>query len=110
MKISMFFFMKSDCCNKSKKESKDVIDLCNFLKVISDKNRLKIICLLGNEPLCVCKIVKALNLSQKLTSHHLGQLKKVGILERKKEGSFAYYNLNKKVLKEKSKLLNQLIR
>lgn len=106
----MFFFMKSDCCNKNKKESKDIMDLCNFLKIISDKNRLKIICLLGDESLCVCKIFKALNLSQKLTSHHLGQLKKAGILERKKRGSFAYYNLNKKVLKERSKLLNQLIR
>lgn len=59
--------------------------------------------------LCVCKIFQALNLSQKLTSHHLGQLKKVGILDRKKEGSFVYYSLNKKVLKEKSKLLNKLI-
>lgn len=106
----MFFFMKSKSCNKNKKESKDVLDLCNFLKIISDKNRLKIICLLGSGSLCVCKIFKALNLSQKLTSHHLGQLKKAGILDRKKEGSFVYYNLNKKILKEKSELLNQLIK
>lgn len=87
-----------------------MVDLCNFLKIISDKNRLKIICLLKEKSLCVCKIFQALNISQKLTSHHLGQLKKAGILNREKEGSFVYYSLNKEVLKERSKLLNELIK
>ncbi|MEF3692467.1 MAG: metalloregulator ArsR/SmtB family transcription factor, partial [Candidatus Moraniibacteriota bacterium] len=62
------------------------------------------------ESLCVCKIFKALKISQKLTSHHLGQLKKAGILDRRKEGIFVYYSLNKKIIKEKSKLLNNLIK
>lgn len=102
--------MNLNCFSSGKKENKNISEIYNFLKIISDKNRLKIICLLKEKPLCVCKIFQALNISQKLTSHHLGQLKKAGILNRKKEGSFVYYSLNKKIIKEKSKLLNQLIK
>lgn len=102
--------MNFNCCSNDKQESGEIIKIYNFLKVIGDKNRLKIICLLKKESLCVCEIFKALDISQKLTSHHLGQLTRIGILSRKKEGSFVYYNLNKEILKEKSKLLNQIIK
>jgi len=102
--------MNFKCCSRDKKEGGEIIEIYDFLKVIGDKNRLKIICLLRKAPLCVCEIFKALDISQKLTSHHLGQLKRVGILSRKKEGSFVYYSLNKEVFKEKSRLLNQIIK
>lgn len=105
-----FIYMNFKCCSKDKKENNDLVEVYNFLKVIGDKNRLRIICLLRKKPLCVCKIFKALKISQKLTSHHLGQLKKAGILERKKEGSFVHYSLNKETMSKKSKLLNQLIK
>jgi ArsR family transcriptional regulator len=101
--------MDLDCFSKRKGENKNLSEVYNFLKIISDKNRLKIFCLLKKKPLCVCKIFQALNISQKLTSHHLGQLRRAGILDMRKEGSFVYYSLNKKVLKEKNKLLNKLI-
>jgi len=102
--------MNPDCFSRGKRENENLSEIYNFLKIISDKNRLKIVCLLREKPLCVCKIFKALNISQKLTSHHLGQLKKIGILDKKKEGSFAYYSLNKKMFDEKIKLLNKLIK
>lgn len=102
--------MNFRCCSKDKKENKGIVEIYDFLKIIGDKNRLKIICLLGEKPLCVCEIFKALGISQKLTSHHLGQLTRFGILNRKKEGSFVYYSLNKEILREKSRLLNQIIR
>jgi len=102
--------MDFKCFQKGSKKGENLAEVYNFLKIISEKNRLRIICLLKKETLCVCKIFQALNISQKLTSHHLGELKKVGILNKKKEGSFVYYSLNKKMLDEKIKLLNQLIK
>lgn len=102
--------MDAKCFQKGSKKGENLAEVYNFLKIISDKNRLKIICLLKKETLCVCKIFQALNISQKLTSHHLGKLKKAGLLDKKREGSFVYYSLNKKIFNEKIKLLNQLIK
>lgn len=70
-----------------------------FLKVIADTNRFKILIFLKNKPQCVCKIFPMLKISQKLASHHLLQLKKIGLVNQKREGNFIYYSVNKKVLK-----------
>jgi ArsR family transcriptional regulator len=102
--------MNFKCCSKDKKESKDIVEIYDFLKVMGDKNRLRVVCLLRKKPLCVCEIFRALKISQKLTSHHLGQLKKLGVLDKRKEGSFVYYSLNKKIISEKNNLLNQIIK
>ena len=102
--------MDAKCFQKGAGRSENLNEVYDFLKIISEKNRLRIICLLRQKTLCVCEIYKALKISQKLTSHHLGELKKVGILNKKKEGSFVYYSLNKKMFDEKIKLLNQLIK
>lgn len=102
--------MDFKCFQKGAGRSENLNEVYDFLKIISEKNRLRIICLLRQKTLCVCEIYKALKISQKLTSHHLGQLRRQGLLDKKKEGSFVYYSLNKKMFDEKIKLLNQLIK
>lgn len=89
---------------------KDLTEICQFLKVISDQNRLQIIRLLKTGPHCVCQIFPALGISQKLASHHLKQLKKAGLLKEKRVGTFTFYRLDKKSLQSHRQKLNQLIR
>lgn len=43
--------------------------------------------------MCVCEIMAALDMTQPTASHHLGLLEKEGLLERRKEGKWAYYSL-----------------
>lgn len=74
--------MTSDCCRAAR-----------LLKIVGEENRLRILCLLQEESLCVCEIFEKLNLPQNLTSHHLGVLKKAGLVDDKKRGQWVYYSL-----------------
>lgn len=102
--------MEFSCCVKNSSEEKDIVRLYDFLRAIADKNRLKILCVLKNGPKCVCEIFPEVGISQKLVSHHLGQLKKTGILTEKRDGNFIRYGLDKKVIKEYKMIFNQLIK
>jgi ArsR family transcriptional regulator len=63
--------------------------------------------LLRQSPHCVCDIESHTKLSQTLISHHLADLLKAGLIERKKDGKFIEYSLNpkgKKVVTNLAKL------
>lgn len=98
------------CCATSSDEEKDIGKTYAFLRAVSDPNRLKILCVLQSGSKCVCEIVAAVGISDKLASHHLGQLKKVGLLDEKREGNFIRYSLNRKAIREYKKILNQVIK
>jgi ArsR family transcriptional regulator len=102
--------MEFKCCTKNSQEDKEVKEIYAFLKAISDANRLKIICILKTGSKCECEIFPAVGISQKLASHHLLQLTKVGILEREREGNFMRYALNQKALVRYKKMFNRIIK
>ena len=102
--------MKFQCCAKNSSEQKNIRETYLFLKAIADKNRLKILCVLKEGSKSVCEIFPAVGISQKLASHHLGQLKKIGLLSDERKGNFIYYSLNKKVIREYKKIFNQIIK
>ena len=63
---------------------------------LADKNRLKIVSMLlkfGTGECCVCEFEPELGISQPTVSYHLKRLTDVGLLEREKRGTFAYYRL-----------------
>lgn len=80
-----------------------------FLKIISDINRLKIICLLSQKTQCVCEIWEVLGIPQNLASYHLKTLKDFNLLESKKNGLKVIYHLNKKELRKYNKMLNHFL-
>jgi len=96
--------MKLDCC-ESQKSKKELLEAVNFLKAISEENRLKILCILQKSNLCVCDIWQHLDLPQNLVSHHLKVLKDFGLVESKKEGTKVIYSLNSEITKKYIKLL-----
>jgi ArsR family transcriptional regulator len=100
--------MKPKCCI-DKKSVANLSQTAEFLKIISEKNRLKILCLLREEEKCVCDIWQCLNLAQNLTSHHLKVLKNFGLVSSRQEGLKVIYSINKKVVKRFSKLLNNYL-
>jgi len=100
--------MKSNCC-KNEKTKNELDDLVGFLKIISEENRLRILCLLQQGELCVYEIWEYLELSQNLVSHHLRVLREIGLIESRKEGTHVIYSLNSKNTKKYSTLLSQFI-
>ena len=70
-----------------------ITGLAEDLKVLSDVNRLRILCLLLGGERCVCEVERELGISQQLASHHLNVLKDSGFLRSRKEGSSSYYSV-----------------
>ena len=64
-----------------------------IMKALSDPNRVKIIKMLQQRPLCVCEIRSALGISQPNVSNHLRILENVGLVEYYKEGLWVNYYL-----------------
>jgi len=92
------------------KDSPDLELTLDFLKIITDRNRLKIIYfLLANNEQCVCKIHSYLELAQNLISHHLKVLKNFGLLNSRKEGLNVYYSINNEEFEKQKKILIELL-
>ncbi|MGM0380325.1 MAG: ArsR/SmtB family transcription factor [Bacillota bacterium] len=70
-----------------------------IFKALSSENRLKIIEILDENPMCACKIMEKLNLSQSTISHHIKILKDCDLVNCKKEGKWHHYSINLKALK-----------
>ncbi len=100
--------MKPKCFN-SKKSLTEISQISEFLKIISEENRLKILCLLKENEMCVCDIWQYLGLAQNLTSHHLKVLKDFDLIFSKQEGLRVIYSINKNTIKKHSKLLNNYL-
>ena len=80
-------------------------------KALADPTRVKILALLKakgrsccdlitrSEPgLCACDIEEAVKLSQAAVSHHMGLLRRAGLVEAEKRGRWMYYRRNEAAL------------
>ena len=76
-------------------------------KALGDPTRVKILSLLkakgrsccelitrGEPGLCACDIEEAVGLSQAAVSHHMGLLRRAGLVEAEKRGRWVYYRRN----------------
>jgi len=88
--------MSSYSCSSSVSESKQIIALVELLKLVSEENRLKMLCVLRRGEHCVCEIMENVKMSQSLISHHLSELKQAGIVVDDKRGLRVYYSLTDK--------------
>jgi DNA-binding transcriptional ArsR family regulator len=81
------------CCTPLSVESKQVFSLSSLLKILAEESRLKILCILRRGEHCVSDIMKHVEMSQSLISHHLGDLKEAGVVSDDKRGLRVYYRL-----------------
>jgi ArsR family transcriptional regulator len=63
------------------------------LKAIAHPLRLKILCILGSEEVCVQDIVEAVGTSQSNISQHLAILRDKGVLQTRKDANRVYYRV-----------------
>ncbi|MGC1272088.1 MAG: metalloregulator ArsR/SmtB family transcription factor [Planctomycetaceae bacterium] len=64
-----------------------------LFRALSDRTRLRILCLLRRGELCVCDLVTALDIPQPTASRHLASLKRAGIVAVRKDGHWSHYRL-----------------
>jgi ArsR family transcriptional regulator, arsenate/arsenite/antimonite-responsive transcriptional repressor len=68
-------------------------DLEKFFVALSDRNRLRLINLMGEDEVCVCFFVEILKMPQPRVSRHLAYLRRAGIVEARREGKWMHYRL-----------------
>lgn len=71
-------------------------DLEQILKVLADKNRMRIIKLLEKRKMCVCELTYILGIKQPSVSRHLKKLRECGIIQEEKNSYWKDYYLIKK--------------
>jgi ArsR family transcriptional regulator, arsenate/arsenite/antimonite-responsive transcriptional repressor len=86
-----------DCCAPIARPAlseEHAADLERVFAALADKHRVRIVNLLAaRESVCVCELVPSLGLAQPTVSYHLKQLADVGLVERERRGTYAYYRL-----------------
>lgn len=100
--------MKPKCC-RNKESTAELGQAVEFLKVVAEENRMKILCILRSGEKCVCDIWQFLDIPQNLTSHHLKVLKDFGLVDDRKDGLRVYYSINKKEVNKYNSLLNKFL-
>jgi ArsR family transcriptional regulator len=96
--------------------------LAAAFKALSDPTRVKILSLLKargrsccgliskNEPgLCACDIEDAVKLSQASVSHHMGLLRRAGLVDAEKRGRWMYYRRNEAALARLAELVAKAV-
>ena len=71
----------------------DMAELAELYKVFGDSSRVRILCTLSQQELCVCDLAELLRLSQSAVSHQLRVLKSSKLVKFRKEGKTVYYSL-----------------
>ena len=80
-------------------------NIADQLKALSDETRLRIVNLLYDKELCVCDILKVLDITQTKASRHLAYLKNNGFVKDRKEAQWSHYAL----IKKENELLKVLV-
>ena len=78
-------------------------------KVLGNETRLEIIKFLASGEKCVCNIYEHLKLTQNLVSHHLGILRKSGLIIASREGKWVHYALNEAEIQNLESLLSNIL-
>lgn len=80
--------------------------LAPLFKALGDPVRLRIASMIAARPeVCVCEITPAFEVSSATVSHHLKTLRKAGLVEGERRGTFVYYRMVPAALAELSALL-----
>lgn len=68
-------------------------NLEKFFLALADRNRLRLLNLMGDDEICVCFFVEILNMPQPKVSRHLAYLRNAGIVVARREGKWIHYRM-----------------
>jgi ArsR family transcriptional regulator len=72
----------------------------SFFKVVGDEKRMKILCAISKDELCVNDIAAAVDMTKSAVSHQLRVLRENNLVKFEKKGKHAYYSLADDHVKE----------
>lgn len=80
---------------KSKMPELDILfSLAELFKMFGDTTRIRIMCALFENELCVCDIAEILGMGQSAVSHQLRLLRTANLVKVRREGKSSFYSLD----------------
>lgn len=79
---------------KSMKDLDTLFSLAELFKVFGDTTRIRIICALLDNELCVCDIAEILGMGQSAISHQLRLLRNSHLVRVRRDGKSSFYSLD----------------
>jgi ArsR family transcriptional regulator len=91
------------CCDldaRAALEPREVEDLASDLDLLANPVRLQLLAVLAASAgdVCVCDLQAVVPVKQPTVSHHLGVLRKAGLVDVERRGLWAYYNVRRDAL------------
>jgi ArsR family transcriptional regulator, arsenate/arsenite/antimonite-responsive transcriptional repressor len=68
-------------------------DVERFFVALSDRTRLRLLNLIGDDEVCVCFFVEVLEEGQPKISRHLAYLRRAGIVAARRDGKWMHYRI-----------------
>ena len=84
-------------------------DLEKFFLALSDRTRLRLLNLMGEDEVCVCFFVEVLKAAQPKISRHLAYLRNAGIVSARREGKWMHYRITEPPDERAAGLLKQIL-
>jgi ArsR family transcriptional regulator len=85
-------------------------ELIKVLKAVSDKNRMRILKMLGQKKMCVCEMAAVLGITQPSVSKHLSILKDAGLITDERNHQWIDYELCKEKINKYAPVLQSNIK
>ena len=87
--------MSASCCSaKPAPQVKDLQALTDVYAALADQTRLRMLALLRDGEICVCHIHASLEVPQPTASRHLAYLRKAGLVDARRDGTWMHYRLS----------------
>ncbi len=84
----------------------EAVVVAERFKALADPTRVRLLNILMRNPeLCVCDLLANFELSQGTISHHLGILKKAGLVESDERGRWAFYRASTETINALGQIL-----
>ena len=86
------------CCAPVRRMREDeVVAFSDVMKALADPTRLEIVAILrdAKDPVCICDLEAAFDLSQPTLSHHMARLRDAGLIESERNGIWTFYRLRR---------------
>ena len=99
----------SGVLNFSRMKKSTKFDMERFFVALSDRTRLRILNLIGDDEVCVCFFVEVLEENQPKISRHLAYLRRAGIVVPRREGKWMHYRISPPPDPHAERVLNEVM-
>ncbi len=86
----------------------NTFDMEKFFAALADRTRLRLINLMGDDEVCVCYFAEVIGTNQPKISRHLSYLKKVGLVQVRRDWKWSHYRVTEPKNERAAKVFREI--